>query len=58
VTGSAKYQPKLDGEKKLLEFTQIQTSREWINLLVEDFLKTSTIELPEGIPTTVAKLLL
>src|SRR3954468_19835959 len=45
VTGSAKYQPKLDGAKKLLEFTDIQTSREWINLLIQDFLKTSTIEL-------------
>jgi hypothetical protein len=58
VTGSAKYEPKLDGEKKLLEFTEIQTSREWINLLIQDFLKTRVIELPEGIPTTVAKLLL
>src|SRR4051812_46595348 len=58
VTGSAKYQPKLDGEKKLLEFTEIQTSREWINLLIQDFLKTRVIELPEGVPTAVAKLLL
>ena len=58
LTGSAKYQPKFDGEKKLLEFTEIQTSREWLNLLIQDFLKTRTIELPEGIPTTVAKLLL
>ncbi len=58
LTGSAKYQPKLDGEKKLLEFTEIQTSREWINLLIQDFLKTRAVELPEGIPATVAKLLL
>lgn len=58
VTGSAKYQPKLDGEKKLVEFTEIQTSREWINLLIQDLVKTRVVELPEGIPTTVAKLLL
>jgi hypothetical protein len=58
VTGSAKYQPKLDGEKKLLEFTEIQTSREWINLLIQDFLKTRAVELPNGLPTTIAKLLL
>src|SRR5436190_24343827 len=58
LTGSAKYQPKLDGEKKLLEFTEIQTSREWINLLIEDFLKTRAVEIPKGIPTSVAKLLL
>ena len=58
ITGSAKYQPNLDGEKKRLEFTEIQTSREWINLLIHDFLKTRAVELPEGIPTTVAKLLL
>ena len=58
VTGSAKYEPKLDGSKKLLEFTDIQTSREWINLLIQDFLKSRVIELPEGLPATVAKLLL
>jgi hypothetical protein len=58
VSGSAKYQPKLDGEKKRIEFTEIQTSREWMNLLIQDFLKTRAIELPEGVPTTIAKLLL
>jgi hypothetical protein len=58
LSGSAKYQPKLDGAKKLLEFTEIQTSREWINLLIQDFLKTRTVELPEGLPTTIVKLLL
>lgn len=58
VTGSAKYEPKVDGAKKLLEFTDIQTSREWIDLLIHDFLKTRVIELPEGLPATVAKLLL
>ena len=58
LTGHAKYQPKLEGEKKLLEFTAIQTSREWINILIQDFLKTRAVELPEGVPTTVAKLLL
>lgn len=58
VTGSAKYQPKFNGEKKLLEFTEVQTSREWMNILIQDLLKTRVVELPEGIPTTVAKLLL
>lgn len=58
VTGSAKYHPKLNDGKQLLEFTDIQTSREWINLLIQDFLKTRTVELPEGLPATVAKLLL
>jgi hypothetical protein len=58
VTGSAKYQPKLDGEKKLLEFTDIQTSREWMNVLIQDFLKTRVVELPDGLPATIAKLLL
>jgi hypothetical protein len=58
LTGSAKYQPKFDGEKKLLEFTEIQTSREWINLLIQDFVKTRAVELPDGLPVTIAKLLL
>jgi hypothetical protein len=58
ISGSAKYQPKLTGQKNTVQFTEIQTSREWINLLIADFLKTRTVELPEGIPTTVAKLLL
>jgi hypothetical protein len=58
LTGSAKYEPKLDGEKKLLEFTEIQTSREWMNLLIQDFLKTRAIEIPPGIPATIVKLLL
>ncbi|MGZ4960952.1 MAG: hypothetical protein ACXWKG_20150 [Limisphaerales bacterium] len=58
VTGSAKYQVTSNGEKKLLEFSEIQTSREWINLLMQDFLKTRSVELPEGLPTTIAKLLL
>jgi hypothetical protein len=58
VSGSAQYNLKTDGEKKLLEFTAIQTSREWINILIQDFLKTRAVELPEGVPTTVAKLLL
>jgi hypothetical protein len=58
VSGSAKYEPKFDGEKKLIEFTDIQTSREWINLVIADFLKTRAVELPDGVPTTVAKLLM
>src|SRR3954454_21835899 len=58
VTGSARYEPKLDGEKKIVEFTEIQTSREWMNVLIQDFLKTRVVELPAGVPATIAKLLI
>jgi hypothetical protein len=42
-----RYELSTVGDKTLIEIKELQTSREWINLLAEQFLKGKKFEVPE-----------
>jgi len=36
-----------DGNRTFLQFKQLKTNREWVNILIENYLKINQIEIPQ-----------